>query len=279
MEFDGKLAIVTGASSGIGKATARKLLGLGFRVHAGARRTEEMADLAALGARVAHLDLTRPESIDAFVENVLRDGGRIDVLINNAGYGSYGAIEDVPLATARAQMDVNLFGLARMIQLVLPAMRARRAGCIVNVTSIGGKIWAPLGAWYHASKFAVEGFSDCLRNEVRPFGIHVVVVEPGGTRTEWGSIAMESAGAASGAGPYAPILEAARPFYAGNAGMQSADGVADVIARAVGTRRPKSRYVTSTAARVILGLRRVLPDAGFDALMNAVFRMPRRLPK
>jgi NAD(P)-dependent dehydrogenase (short-subunit alcohol dehydrogenase family) len=193
MQSAEKIAIVTGASSGIGKATALKFIERGFHVHAAARRVERMSDLRALGASVHHLDLTVPESIDAFIGDVLRDSSHVDVIVNNAGYGSYGAVEDVPIGDARAQMDVNLFGLARVIQLVLPSMRNRRSGRIINVTSIGGKIWAPLGAWYHASKFAVEGFSDCLRNELRPFGIDVVVIEPAGTKTEWSGVATESA--------------------------------------------------------------------------------------
>ncbi|MBD5635173.1 MAG: SDR family NAD(P)-dependent oxidoreductase, partial [Candidatus Eremiobacteraeota bacterium] len=217
-ESSPKIAIVTGASSGIGKATARKLLELGFRVHAGARRTEAMADLGALGAHVHHLDLTVAESIDAFVAEVLRDGDRVDVVVNNAGYGVYGAVEDVPIAEARLEFEVNVFGLARIVQLVLPAMRRRRAGRIINISSIGGKVWSPLGAWYHASKFAVEGFSDCLRNEVRPFGIDVVVIEPAGVRTEWTGIAMDSAARISGFGPYAAIIEAARSVFVADTG-------------------------------------------------------------
>ena len=273
-----KVAIVTGASSGIGKATARKLLEHGFRVHAGARRTDAMAELGALGARVQHLDLTVPESIDAFIGEVLREGDRIDLLVNNAGYGLYGAVEDVRIADARAQMEVNLFGLARAIQLVLPTMRRSRAGRIINVSSIGGKIWSALGAWYHASKFAVEGLSDCLRNEVRPFGIHVIVIEPAGVITEWGSVAMENARRVSGAGPYGPIVSTAAPIFQNDAGAQSADGVADVICRAALVRRPKIRYATSPAAKIILRLRYMLSDPAFDWLVNRIFRIPKRLP-
>ena len=277
-QSDQKVAIVTGASSGIGKATARKLIEHGYRVHAGARRTEAMADLGLLGARVHYLDLTLPESIDAFVGNVLREGERIDLLVNNAGYGSYGAVEDIPIADARAQMEVNVFGLARMTQLVLPTMRRRRAGRIINVSSIGGKIWSSLGAWYHASKFAVEGFSDCLRNEVRPFGIAVIVIEPAGVITEWGGVAMENAQRASGSGPYGPIVSSAAPVFLSDSGAQSADGVANVICRAALARKPKIRYATSTAAKIVLRLRWLLSDPAFDWLVNRIFRTPKKLP-
>src|SRR6185312_3578889 len=175
----GRTAFVTGASAGIGEATVRALLAAGYRVFAGARRLDRMADLAAVGATLIKLDLTDDASIVAAIEAIKSEAGRIDVLVNNAGYGSYGALEDVPLAEGRRQFEVNVFGLARLCQLALPMMRAQKSGKIVNVTSIGGKIWEPLGAWYHATKFAVEGLSDCLRVEVAPFGVDVIVVEPG----------------------------------------------------------------------------------------------------
>ena len=166
-----KTAFVTGASAGIGEATARALLAAGYRVFAGARRLDRMAELAAAGATLLKLDLTDDASIVAAVNAIKSEAGRIDVLVNNAGYGSYGALEDVPLSEGRRQFEVNVFGLARLCQLVLPMMRAQKSGKIVNITSIGGKIWEPLGGWYHATKFAVEGLSDCLRVEVARFGI------------------------------------------------------------------------------------------------------------
>lgn len=272
------VAIVTGASSGIGKSVALRLLDKGYRVHAAARRTPAMDDLATLGARVHHVDLTKPESIEAFVADVLAEGDRIDVLVNNAGYGSYGAVEDVPMADARAQMDVNVFGLAHMVQLVLPSMRRRRAGRIVNVSSIGGKIWSPLGAWYHASKFAVEGFSDCLRNEVRPFGIDVVVIEPASTATEWTGVALDNARKVSGSGPYAAIIDGAEAMFTTERGQQSADDCARVIVRAATVAKPKARYATSAAARIVLFLRWILSDAAFDALLGSQFKIPKHMP-
>ena len=139
------------------------------------------------------MDVTDDDSMRAGVEQIVAETGRIDVLVNNAGYGSYGAIEDVPLDEARRQFDVNVFGAMRLTQLVLPHMRAQRSGTVVNISSMGGKIHTPLGGWYHGTKFAVEALSDCLRLEVKPFGIDVVVIEPGGIRTEWGEIAAEKA--------------------------------------------------------------------------------------
>jgi short-subunit dehydrogenase len=157
-------------------------------------------------------------------------------------------------------------------------MRGRRAGRIINVSSIGGKIWSPLGAWYHASKFAVEGFSDALRNELRPFGIDVVVIEPPGVKTEWGAVAMDNAQRVSGSGPYAAFIVGARRAFTSEAGAQTADGVAGVIVDAATARRPKTRYPTSATAGVILFLRWSLSDRLFDGLINRIFSSPRRLP-
>lgn len=187
-----RIALVTGASSGIGEATVRQLLGDGYIVYAAARRIERMVSLAEAGARIVTLDVTDDVTINATIRRIESEAGRLDVLVNNAGYGSYGALEDVPLDEARRQFEVNLFGAARLIQLCLPMMRAQRSGRIVNITSIGGKMWEPFGSWYHATKFALEGLSDCLRMELKPFGIDVIVVEPGAIRTEWGGIAHES---------------------------------------------------------------------------------------
>src|SRR5882757_6280672 len=186
-----KVALVTGASSGIGMATAGALHDRGYTVYAAARRVDRMNDLADRGVRTLAMDVTDDESMTSGIKRIIAETGRIDVLVNNAGYGSYGALEDVPQEEARRQFDVNVFGLARLTQLALPHMRAQRGGRIVNVSSIGGKIYTPLGGWYHATKFAVEGLSDSLRVELKPFGINVILIEPGSIRTEWGGIAAE----------------------------------------------------------------------------------------
>src|SRR5246127_3813889 len=185
------VALVTGASSGIGEATAQRLHGLGYRVYGLARRADRMAGLDQLGIRTLAADVTDEQATAAAIEQIMAEQGRIDVLINNAGYGSYGALEDVPLSEARYQFEVNVFGLARLTQLVLPHMRRQHHGRIINVSSMGGRIREPLGDWYHATKFAVEGLSDSLRVELRPFGIDVVVIQPGTVRTEWGAIAAQ----------------------------------------------------------------------------------------
>jgi len=266
-----KVAIVTGASAGIGEATAALLLAEGYRVYAGARRVERMKPLADAGAVVRSLDVTDDASMTAFVEEALAAEGRIDVLVNNAGYGSYGALEDVAIDEARRQFEVNVFGLARMTQLVLPTMRAQRSGYVVNISSIGGKIWEPLGSWYHATKFAVEGLSDSLRVELKPHGVHVVVIEPGAIATEWRDISADHAVEASGDGAYAAQAAALTRVYARPAGS-SPDGVAKAILKAVSSSHPRTRYAIGQGAKPITYARRVMPDQAFDAILGRLYR-------
>lgn len=265
-----KIALVTGASAGIGEATVKRLIEDGWTVYAAARRLDRMEPLRALGAELLALDLTDDASIVAAVDAIRAAAGRLDLLVNNAGYGSYGALEDVPMDEARRQVEVNLFGLARLCQLATPLMRAQRSGTIVNVTSIGGKFGEPFGAWYHATKFAVEGLSDCLRMELRPFGIRVVVIEPGAIRTEWGGIAHQSLIERSGNSAYAPwaLKHAAMLGGAGDSNLASPpEVVAKTIARAAASRRPRIRYETGGGARIFLFLVRWLPDRWLDGLM------------
>ena len=201
-DMSDRVALVTGASSGIGEATARRLQEAGFTTYAVARRVDRMAGLAEEGVHTFAMDVTDDASMVAGVQRIIDEQGRIDVLVNNAGYGSYGAVEDVPIDEARRQFEVNVFGLARLVQLVVPHMREQKSGRIINISSIGGKFYEPLGAWYHATKFAVEGFSDSLRLELAPFGIHVVIVEPGPIITEWNTLSRDSLVEASRGGAY-----------------------------------------------------------------------------
>nr|WP_321985395.1 oxidoreductase [uncultured Lichenicoccus sp.] len=265
-----KTALVTGASSGIGEATVRQLLRDGFLVYAAARRMERMAPLQAAGARVIALDLTDDVSVVAAVERIADEAGRLDVLVNNAGYGAYGSLEDVPLAEGRRQFEVNLFGLARLCQLVLPMMRRQASGKLVNVTSIGGKGGEPFGSWYHATKFAVEGMSDCLRMELAPHGIDVIVIEPGAIRTEWGGIAHDSLLKTSGTTAYGPW--ARRHAWMLESAVASRlpsppEIVARTIGRAVTARHPRTRYASGGGARIFLFIRRALSDRLFDKFM------------
>ena len=269
------VALVTGASSGIGKATALRLATLGFTVYAAARRVERMSDLADHGIRVESLDVTDDGSMVAVVEKIVSEQGRIDVLVNNAGYGSYGAVEDVPIAEARRQFDVNVFGLARLTQLVLPHMRAQRDGYIVNISSMGGKIWEPLGGWYHAAKFAVEGLSDCLRAEVAEFGIKVVVVEPGSITSEWATISADNLEAISTDTPYRDQAKLiAQGLRRSDTSFLASEPevVAEAIGKAVQRAKPRTRYPVGGGARIFLFAQRVLTDRGFDRFIRLAYR-------
>jgi NAD(P)-dependent dehydrogenase (short-subunit alcohol dehydrogenase family) len=268
------VALVTGASSGIGESTARALLAQGFTVYAVARRVDRMSALATDGVHTFAMDVTDDASVVAGVDRILAEQGRIDVLVNNAGYGSYGAVEDVPIEEARRQFEVNVFGLARLVQLVTPPMRAQESGRIINISSIGGKFYEPFGAWYHATKFAVEGFSDSLRMELRPFGIKVVLIEPGPIRTEWNEIARDSLLDRSGSGPYASFARRAHAVmerFDEPSRASTPEEVADKIVKAALARRPAARYPVGRGARVITASRDLLPDRVFDEMVSRTY--------
>ncbi|MBA2813304.1 oxidoreductase [Streptomyces sp. KM273126] len=273
-----KTALVTGASSGIGEATALKLHALGYTVYAAARRTDRLQKLADRGIRPLAMDVTDDDSMRSGIDRVVADSGRLDVLVNNAGYGSYGAIEDVPMDEARYQFEVNVFGAMRLAQLALPHMRTQHSGTIINVTSMGGKIHTPLGGWYHGTKFALEALSDCLRMEVKPFGIDVVVIEPGGIKTEWGAIAADALRKASSDGAYVKQADAVANSLTSEANakrLSSPQVIANAIAKAATARRPKTRYATGFGARPMITLRRILPDRAFDAFISRATGIPR----
>jgi NAD(P)-dependent dehydrogenase (short-subunit alcohol dehydrogenase family) len=268
-----KVALVTGASSGIGEAAALRLHEAGFVVYGAARRTDRMEGLRERGIKTLAMDVTDDESTAVGVKEILADAGRIDVLVNNAGYGSYGAVEDVPLEEARHQFEVNLFGAARLIQLVLPTMRAQSSGTIINITSMGGKIHTPFGAWYHGTKFALEAVSDCLRIETKPFGIDVVVIEPGGIRTEWSGIAADHLRETSGQGAYAQQARAVANSFSSEATAKRSsppEVIANAVAKAATARRPKTRYAVGAGAKPLIFLRRWLPDRAYDAFIRRV---------
>ncbi len=273
-----KIALITGASSGIGEAIVADLLKKNYIVYAGARRLERMNGLKAKGARLLSLDLTEDTSMTAAVAQILSEQGRVDALVNNAGYGAYGALEDMSLDEARRQVEVNLFGLARLTQLILPTMRAQRSGRIVNISSIGGKIHEPMGAWYHATKFAVEGLSDCLRMELAPFGIDVVVVQPGAIKTEWSGIARASLLEVSGSGPYAKQAHMTAALLAGadRGNGSPPELVARAVTRSLLATRPKTRYVIGGGAKPLIAMRWLLSDRGFDSLMRFATRLMAR---
>jgi NAD(P)-dependent dehydrogenase (short-subunit alcohol dehydrogenase family) len=267
-----KIALITGASSGIGEVTAVLLAESGYTVYGAARRTEKMKYLETLGIRVLSMDVSDDDSMVSGINTIVAAEGRIDILVNNAGFGSFGAIEDVAMEDARYQLEVNVVGLARLAQLVLPHMRQQRYGKIVNVTSIGGKMATPMGGWYHASKFAVEGLSDSLRMEVKQFGVDVIVIEPGGVKTEWAGIAATHAGATSGSTVYKAMADKAKEMEAAQEKFSEPIEIARVIKKAIEAKTPKARYTAGHLSGVILFLKKWLSDAAFDKFTMQRFK-------
>lgn len=265
-----RTALVTGASSGMGKVIAKQLIKDGLVVIVAARRLAQMEDLKALGAFPIALDITNEENLVAAAAEIEDRFGGVDILVNNAGFGLFGALEDVPLDDARYQFEVNVFGLARLTQLLTPYMRVQKFGKIINISSMGGKIYTPLGAWYHATKHAVEGLSDCLRLELSPFGIDVIVVEPGIIETEFGNVAAGPMNKHSGTGPYAEM--AAKVANATANAYKKGGGsppqlIADKISRAIKARRPKTRYALGKLAKPMIWTRKWLGDRVFDRMV------------
>lgn len=267
MKKDTTVVLITGASSGIGKATAKQLLSEGYIVYGAARKVEKMEDLKEAGMHVVSLDVADEASRKRCVETVINEQGRIDVLFNNAGFGLYGTVEETPLQDARYQFDVNLFGLAGMTQLVLPSMRKQKSGKIINTSSMGGKIYTPLGAWYHATKHAVEGFSDCLRLELEPFGIGVVVIEPGIIQTSFGDVLLDPLLKTSGDGPYKEMVQkmakATKASYKKGGGSPPSV-VAEAVSKAIAARKPKTRYVPGKMGKLLIFIRKHFGDRMFD---------------
>jgi NAD(P)-dependent dehydrogenase (short-subunit alcohol dehydrogenase family) len=269
--------LITGCSSGIGRATARRLAAGGWTVYATARRPDSIADLQEAGCRTLALDVTDEASMSAAVAAVVDAEGAVGVLINNAGYSQSGAVESVPLDRVRAQFETNVFGLVRMCQLVLPAMRDRRWGKIVNIGSMGGRLTFPGGGLYHATKYAVEALSDALRFEVRGFGVDVILIEPGLIVTNFGEVAAASVDAD---GPYAEfnrtVAERTAGAYKGPLAKLGAgpEKVAEVIAGALAASKPKARYPVTPSAHLMINQRRLTPDRVWDALMRTQFPTP-----
>lgn len=273
-----KTVLITGCSSGIGAATASRLVASGWDVWASARRPEALADLAAAGCRTVALDVTDEGSMTAAVDTVLDASGRLDALVNNAGYSQSGALESLDVDDVRRQFETNVFGLLRLTQLVLPAMREQRSGRIVNIGSMGGKLTFPGGGAYHASKYAVEALSDALRYEVSGFGIKVVLIEPGLITTNFE--AAVAAGMPSGEGPYAAfnqqVQAATTEAYDGPMARFGGppEAVAKVIEKALTKAHPKPRYTVTVSAPAAITARKVLGDRGWDLAMRTQFPRP-----
>lgn len=232
---------------------------------------DRLAELEAKGAIVLKMDVTSEDDCEAAVAKIIKQQKRIDVLVNNAGFGLYGAMEDVSIDEAKRQFEVNLFGLAQLTQLVLPHMRLEKSGKIINLSSMGGKVYFPLGSWYHASKFALEGWSDCLRIELAQLGVKVVIIEPGAIATNFGNLTLDSLVKRSANGPYskmaAGMTKTLKDSYGKNNSSSSPSVVAKAIVRAIKSTRPKTRYAVGKYAKASILLRKILPDKLFDKIV------------
>ncbi len=264
---DQKIILISGATSGIGNATVKKLIDLGHIVYGSYRKETDQAKIEAVGGIPIQFDMTDYDSLERAVKRVITEQGRIDVLYNNAGYGLYGAVEDVTIEEAKYQFDVNLFGLARLTQLVLPHMRAQHSGTIINTSSIGGKIYSPLGAWYHATKHALEGWSDCLRIEVKQHGIDVVIIEPGMIKTEFGGRLKKNLEKRSQNSAYKELnqamIKASESMYESNQGSEPSV-IATEVAKGIKSKNPKTRYAKGKMASMLLFVRKWSSDKFFD---------------
>ena len=272
-----KVILITGASSGIGYDAALMLAEQGHRVYGAARRVELMEGLRNKGVTPVKMDVTDEESMVNGIKTIIDAEGRIDVLVNNAGYGYMGAIENVTIAEAKRQLEVNVFGLARLTQLVLPYMRKQHSGRIINTSSVAGKAVIPFGGWYNVSKYSVEALSDALRIEVKPFGIKVCLIEPGGIKTDWGIIAADNLEASSKETDYETsglsMARLLRKGYTSNL-LSNPKRVAKAIARAVNAKKPRIRYRLGAGSGLIVFLHAVLPARWWDWIMRKVSLIP-----
>lgn len=271
-----KVILITGASSGMGKETAIKLIQEGHTVYTAARRIDNMNDLKRMGGIPIQTDVTKEEEIIALVETIIKKEGKIDVLWNNAGYGLYGAVEDIPVQDARRQFEVNLFGLASLTQKVIPYMRQAKSGTIINTSSMGGKMYTPLGAWYHATKHALEGWSDCLRLELKQFNIHVVIVEPGLIATEFGDVISDPMLAYSGKGNYSTMVnklaKATKENYEKKGLASPPSIIANTISKIIQSKNPKTRYRIGKFAKPMVWIRLYLGDRLFDKVIMSMVK-------
>lgn len=271
-----KVILITGASSGMGKDTAMDLITQDHIVYCAARRVENMADLERAGGHILELDISNEDDITRSVNTIIQEQGHIDVVWNNAGYGLYGSVEETSLEDAKYQFEVNVFGLARLTQVITPYMREAESGTIINTSSIGGKIYAPMGAWYHASKHAIEGFSDCLRLELEPKGINVVVLEPGAIKTEFPEVMSKQVLSNSGKGPYQDLAKRVANLSLKESGKDGAGSPTSVISKVIqeiiNSPKPKTRYAVGKFSTTTLLMRRFLSDKAFDKIIDFMVR-------
>jgi len=266
-----KVILITGASSGMGKDAAIRLINDGHKVYTAARRIEKMKDLKDLGGHPIKMDISNDQEVQDVVDAIIDKEGKIDILWNNAGYGLYGSVEDITIEEAKRQFDVNLFGLANLTKKVLPYMRKANSGKIINTSSMGGKMYTLLGSWYHATKHALEGWSDCLRLELKPFNIDVVILEPGAIRTEFGEVMNKPMLERSKGSVYEKmaktVAKATREFYGNDKNSSPTSVITETIVKIVNAKKPKTRYRVGKWAKPMVWMRVYLGDRLFDKIL------------
>ena len=269
-----KVILITGASSGIGKDTVLSLIKEGHIVYGAARRLEMMQDIIQAGGHAIKMDILKERNIDDVVNQIIKEQSRVDVLINNAGYGLWGAVETISIDEAKRQFDVNIFGLAYLTKKIIPIMRKQKSGKIINMSSMGGKVYTPFGAWYHATKYALEGWSDCLRIELKSFGIDVILIEPGVIKTEFQDVMMDSTVERSIGTPYEKKLKAlekaTQEMYARGIGSPPST-ITKLIIKAINSHNPKRRYVGGLFAKPMLFIKKWFGDKMYEkAIMSQI---------
>lgn len=269
-KLNDKVAIVTGASSGIGRDCAIDFAKEGAKVYALARSLDKMDELRQFGIIPIKMDISKEDDIVKVVDEILAKDARIDILVNNAGFGLYGAVEDVKIDDARYQFEVNVFGLMRFTQLLMPAIRKSSDGRIVNISSVGGKVYSPLGGWYYATKHALEALSDCMRIEVKQFGIKVVIIQPGLIKTNFGKPAGKNLLKNEKDSEHYERMQKALLNKMEKIKNISSDVsvTTKLIRKAVIAKNPRIRYYGGTFARSSLWGRKILGDRIFDKIIT-----------
>jgi len=274
---ENKIVLITGASSGFGYEVSILLAKIGYTVYAGARRLELMEPLKSFGIKPVKLDVTDEENIDNVVNEIVKENGKIDILINNAGYGAYGPIEEVNIEEAKYQLDVNLISIGRLVQKCVPYMRKNGSGRIINIGSLAGKVAMYMGGWYSASKFAIEGLTDALRMELKQFNIKVSLVEPGPFKSGWAKIAKEKMDKYSVNTPYEAEANAASEAYgvlfsSDNFIAKDPIKCSKVIFKAATKKHPKARYKVGSFKYILPFLNKVLPTKLADKMSRDFFK-------
>ena len=267
-----KVVLITGTALGIGKSTAEYLIDKGHIVYGGDILIQENLYLNDIGGTALEMDVTNQNHIDNAVKKIISEQGRIDVLVNNAGLGVYGAIEDVSMEDIYYQYDVNLFGLARVTKAVLPYMREKKSGTIINISSVLGETYGPLAGWYLSTKHALEGWSDALRVELKKFDIDVVIVQPGAINTNFSNVTKTYIDKYRENSPYQhlygePITDTGNEILSN---QSDPIVIAKVINKAIDARNPKTRYAAGAYSRIGIFLRKIMTDKMFDRFILSI---------